>query len=59
VKVAIVGHGDAEKEQVARMVTALLSLSSPPTPLDVTDALAVAICHAHYSAGLRRLKNQA
>jgi crossover junction endodeoxyribonuclease RuvC len=59
VKVAVVGHGNAEKEQVARMVTALLSLPAPPTPLDVTDALAVAICHAHYSAGLRRLKNQA
>ena len=59
VKMAVVGHGDAEKGQVAKMVVLLLSLPSPPTPLDVTDALAVAICHAHSSAGLRRLKNQA
>jgi crossover junction endodeoxyribonuclease RuvC len=59
VKVAVVGHGDAEKGQVARMVMVLLSLPSAPTPLDAADALAVAICHAHHSAGLRRLKYRA
>jgi crossover junction endodeoxyribonuclease RuvC len=56
IKLAVVGHGAAEKEQVARMVTLLLGLPGPPTPLDAADALAVAICHANRSAGLRRLK---
>jgi crossover junction endodeoxyribonuclease RuvC len=59
VKVAVVGHGGAEKTQVARMVSLLLRLPAPPRPHDATDALAVAICHSHRSAGLRRLKHQA
>ena len=29
------------------MVTLLLDLTTAPTPLDVSDALAVAVCHAH------------
>jgi crossover junction endodeoxyribonuclease RuvC len=56
VKMAVVGHGDAEKSQVARMVTALLGLEKPPESLDATDALAVAICHAYQVSGQRRLK---
>jgi crossover junction endodeoxyribonuclease RuvC len=59
VKMAVVGHGGAEKAQVARMVQVLLSLKSIGEPHDATDALAVAICHAHRSGGLRRLKHQA
>ncbi|HET9480706.1 MAG TPA: crossover junction endodeoxyribonuclease RuvC [Candidatus Polarisedimenticolia bacterium] len=54
VKKALVGHGHADKDQVRSMVIRLLELSSPPAPLDVSDALAVAICHAHTSASLRR-----
>lgn len=45
IKAAVCGHGGAGKEQVARMVRALLTLSSTPKPDHVTDALAVAICH--------------
>lgn len=45
VKKAITGSGRASKEQVSRMVSRLLSLSEPPEPVDVTDALALAICH--------------
>jgi crossover junction endodeoxyribonuclease RuvC len=56
VKLSVVGHGGAEKEQVARMVMILLGLQQRPSPLDATDALAVAVCHAHRSAGLRRLR---
>lgn len=56
IKMAVVGHGEAGKEQVARMVALLLGLSAVPAPLDATDALAVAICHAHRSTGLRRLQ---
>ncbi len=55
VKQAVVGHGEAEKGQVARMVALLLGLPSLPVPPDAADALAVAICHAHQAAGQRRL----
>lgn len=47
VKQAVVGNGNATKEQVAYMVRALLSLSDKEEmPLDASDALAVALCHS-------------
>lgn len=42
-KRAIVGHGAADKTQVARMVGEVLGLVEPPKPLDATDALALAL----------------
>lgn len=50
VKVAVTGYGRAPKEQVQRMVQALLGMATLPRPDDAADALAVAICSAH---GLR------
>ena len=47
VKQAVVGYGRAEKQQVRDMVMLLLGLKTPPGKLDTSDALAVAICHAH------------
>jgi len=47
VKSAVTGYGRAEKMQVQEMVRALLRLQSTPEPYDASDALAVAICHAH------------
>jgi crossover junction endodeoxyribonuclease RuvC len=47
VKGAVCGNGRADKEQVARMVAALLGLASPPRPDHAADALAVAICHCN------------
>ena len=47
VKKAIVGKGTASKEQVQYMVQSLLRLAERPEVYDVTDALAVAICHMH------------
>jgi crossover junction endodeoxyribonuclease RuvC len=47
VKGAVCGNGRAGKEQVARMVAALLGLDSQPRPDHASDALAVAICHAN------------
>jgi crossover junction endodeoxyribonuclease RuvC len=44
VKRAVCGNGRAEKEQVRKMVSVLLSLSTE-VPLDESDALALAICH--------------
>jgi crossover junction endodeoxyribonuclease RuvC len=52
VKSAVCGSGSAEKDQVQRMVGALLSLPEPPEPDHAADALAVAICHAN-GAGLK------
>lgn len=46
VKRAVTGRGGAEKDQVARMVTAMLGLTGTPGD-DETDALALAVCHAH------------
>jgi len=44
IKRAATGRGDADKSQVAAMITTLLNLKTPPAP-DAADALAVAICH--------------
>lgn len=44
VKRSVAGRGHAEKEQVARMVGAILGWTELPT-VDATDALAVAITH--------------
>ena len=50
VKSAVVGYGRAAKGQVQQMVKALLNLPEIAQE-DASDALAVAICHAH-SSGL-------
>ncbi len=47
VKMALTGSGRASKEQVQAMVTGLLRLPEAPSPVDVTDALALALCHAN------------
>lgn len=49
VKGSLVGHGRAEKEQVAFMVRSLLRLKDELRPLDASDAVAVAVCHAVHS----------
>lgn len=46
IKQAVVGYGQAEKEQVQHMVRVLLNLKGMPSN-DAADALAVAICHAN------------
>ena len=56
VKQAVVGHGRAAKEQVQKMLQALLRLPETAQE-DASDALAVAICHAH-SAGLNALREK-
>jgi len=46
VKQSVCGYGRADKDQVGRMVKAILALPDVPTPNHAADALAVAICHA-------------
>lgn len=45
-KKAAVGYGNASKEQVASMTAALFNIKVDNIPLDSTDAIALAICHA-------------
>ncbi len=52
-KRAVTGHGRASKEQVQAMVQRLLRLAQLPTPDHVSDALALAICHAYRERGFR------
>lgn len=47
VKLAIVGKGAAQKEQVKHMVTRLLALQQD-LQIDESDALAIAMCHAQH-----------
>jgi crossover junction endodeoxyribonuclease RuvC len=51
VKRALVGNGQASKDQVAAMVVQALRLRTRPKPADVTDALALAIAHARRTSG--------
>jgi crossover junction endodeoxyribonuclease RuvC len=46
VKQAVCGYGRAEKQQVQKMVKAILALHEAPKSSHAADALAVAICHA-------------
>ena len=55
VKKAVTGHGRASKEQVRQMVTMLLG-SEVTGASDKSDALAVAICHAHSGNFLTKIK---
>ena len=60
VKSAVVGFGGAEKEQVAKMVRILLpGCAALKMSSDASDALAVAICHAHTAGTHARLKIRA
>jgi len=58
VKQALVGSGAADKEQVQHMIRILLSLQQK-MGLDESDALAIALCHAHSHATLQNLGRHA
>ena len=54
IKLAVVGRGGAEKQQVQHMVGLMLNLQGK-LQADAADALAVAITHAHVRATANRL----
>lgn len=54
VKLAVVGKGGADKQQVQHMVGVMLNLNGK-LQADAADALAVAITHAHVRASAARL----
>lgn len=45
VKQSITGNGNADKEQVFKMLQRILIVEQKPKYYDATDALAVAVCH--------------
>lgn len=55
IKLAVAGTGAADKMQVSRMVQALLGIGRPVTA-DVSDALAVALCHSQARRAVRQLR---
>ncbi len=56
IKQAVVGYGNATKEQVQKMIKTLLKMDSMPKP-DASDALAAAICHInHYKIKIQSVK---
>ena len=57
VKQTVAGYGQADKAQVHHMVRILLELDSSPSS-DASDALAVAICHAHHKNNLSGVRLQ-
>ena len=47
IKQAVTGYGRANKVQVQRMVKMILKTENLPKLDDITDSMAIAICHAH------------
>jgi crossover junction endodeoxyribonuclease RuvC len=45
IKKAVVGNGNASKDQVGYMVQRQLRLKTPPSPADAADGVAAALCH--------------
>ncbi|MEO6078728.1 MAG: crossover junction endodeoxyribonuclease RuvC [Steroidobacteraceae bacterium] len=54
IKLAVVGSGAADKAQVSRMVQVLLAIGEPATA-DISDALAIALCHVQNRRAASRL----
>ncbi len=55
VKMAVVGYGKADKNQVQKMIKLILKLDKEPKPDDAADALAVAVCCASHLDADERL----
>lgn len=52
VKQSITGNGNADKEQVWKMLQLTLNIKEKPKNFDATDALAVALCHFYQSSSV-------
>ena len=55
IKLAVVGEGTAEKEQVQYMVKQILGLDVAPKPDHASDALAAAICYVTHGPRAQRM----
>lgn len=62
VKKSLTGRGAATKSQMQQMIQSVFGLPAPPSPADVADAIAIALCHANAISrgdlGMRRSKGQ-
>lgn len=58
IKQSVVGNGGADKAQVQHMVKLILSISEKLSE-DQSDALAIALCHAHTSGMEQKLRRAA
>lgn len=58
VKQSITGNGNADKEQVWKMLLHITSIENQPKYFDATDALAVAVCH-HFAGSSAAIKKPA
>ncbi len=47
VKKSLTGNGHAAKDQIQRSIQEVFNLSAPPSPPDIADALAIALCASH------------
>lgn len=54
VKQSLTGHGHASKAQVQRAIATVWNLPKPPSPPDVADALAIALCCGRFTQMGRR-----
>lgn len=57
VKQALVGKGNAEKQQVQHMVKILLGLQGN-LQIDASDALGICLCHAHYQQTAKKFQQR-
>ena len=55
IKQAVAGYGRADKIQVQRMVKMILNVEKLPKLDDITDSMAMAICHAHSAKFAQKL----
>lgn len=51
IKKIVTGNGHASKQQVQRMVQNIFKLKDPPEPVDVSDALAMAVAYCYLKRG--------
>ncbi|MEO6683436.1 MAG: crossover junction endodeoxyribonuclease RuvC [Ginsengibacter sp.] len=51
IKQSITGNGNADKQQVLKMLQRIVNFTEEPKYFDATDALAVAVCH-HFQGNL-------
>ena len=59
VKQAVAGYGGADKDQIERMVQALLGIATPLRPVDAADAVALALCYLAHAPLRRRVARAA
>ncbi|MGL5946281.1 MAG: crossover junction endodeoxyribonuclease RuvC [Sediminibacterium sp.] len=58
VKQSVTGNGNADKEQVWKMLAQILGLKQKPSSFDATDALSVAYCHYLQATSVLKTSNK-